>query len=152
MRPCDNQAVESQFGLVVWIVGVLGIVAAFWSLTGVGKAWDEFGKRGLLMDRDGLRGPAAGSAAALRERDDEIRQMLEASNARRIRRGDEPLDVDAELARLTAAPQIDAELRAEIRDMVDARNARRARQGKPPLDVEAEIEREIAGLQGLPTG
>ena len=35
------------------------------------------------MDPDGPRGPSAGSAAALLERDTEIRQMLEARNARR---------------------------------------------------------------------
>ena len=90
----------------------------------------------------------ASSAAALRERDEEIRQMLEARNSRRVRRGEQPLDVDEELAKLTA-PQIDPELRAEIRDLVIARNYRRARAGKPPLDVEAEIEREIAELGNL---
>ena len=74
--------------------------------------------------------------------------MLEARNARRRRRGEPELDIDAELSRLTA-PAIDGELRAEIRDLVIARNHRRARQGKPPLDVEAEIERQIAALSGL---
>ena len=78
----------------------------------------------------------------------EIRQLLEARNARRRRRGERELDVDSELARLTG-PQIDAGLRAEIRDLVIARNARRARRGHPPLDVEAEIEREITGLSGI---
>ena len=74
--------------------------------------------------------------------------MLEARNARRARRGEPPLDVDEEFARLTA-PLIDPELRGEIRDLVIARNKRRERLGKPPLDVEAEIEREIAGLTDL---
>ena len=82
------------------------------------------------------------------ERDTEIRQLLEARNARRLRRGEQPLDVEQELARLTA-PRIDGALRAEIRDLVIARNHRRARKGQPPLDVDAEIEREIAGLSGL---
>jgi hypothetical protein len=74
--------------------------------------------------------------------------MLEARNARRARRGEAPLDVDAELARLTA-PHVDPELRQEIRDLVKARNYRRTRAGKPPLDVEAEVEREIARLGEL---
>ena len=74
--------------------------------------------------------------------------MLEARNARRRRRGEPDLDVEAELARLTA-PAVDDELRSEIRDLVIARNHRRARQGKPPLDVEAEIERQIAALNDL---
>ena len=59
-----------------------------------------------------------------------------------------PVDVEEELARLTA-PKIDAGLRAEIRDLVIARNHRRTRAGKPPLDVEAEIEREISKLSNL---
>ena len=76
--------------------------------------------------------------------------MLDARNALRVRRGEEPVDVEQELRRLTAAkPQIDPELREEIRQLVEARNYRRARAGKPPLDVEAEIEREISELGGV---
>ena len=82
------------------------------------------------------------------ERDTEIRQMLEARNARRLRRGEPPLDIELELRRLTA-PQIDAELRSEIRDLVVARNTRRVRRGRPPLDVESEVERQIAELGQL---
>ena len=74
--------------------------------------------------------------------------MLEARNARRQRRGEEPVDVDQELSRLTA-PQMDPELRQEIRDLVQARNYRRVRAGKPPLDVDAEVEREIKRLGEL---
>ena len=139
---------QDAFGTVLWVVAAVGIVAAFVTLAGSGKTWTEFGKNRLLMDDDGGRGAPRGSAAALLERDLEIRQMLEARNARRLRRGEPPLDVEAELSRLTA-PHIDSELRSEIRDLVIARNARRARAGKPPLDVDAEIEREIAGLAGL---
>ena len=79
------------------------------------------------------------------ERDEEIRQMLQARNARRIRQGREPLDVEAELAAL-ARPAIDPGLAGEIRDLVLARNARRARQGKEPLDVEAEVARRLRDL------
>ena len=71
--------------------------------------------------------------------------MLEARNARKRRRGEPEIDVEAELARLTA-PVIDDELRQEIRDLVIARNHRRARRGEPPLDVEAEVARQIAAL------
>jgi hypothetical protein len=88
------------------------------------------------------------SPAASAERDDEIRQMLRARNARHRRRGEPEVDVEAELVRLTAAvaPAIDDELRGEIRDLVVARNLRRARRGQPPLDVEAEVAREVARL------
>src|ERR1700742_1317130 len=102
----------------------------------------------MLLDRDLAAGPKSGSAAALLERDTEIRQLLEARNARRARRGEPPIHVEAEVRRLTA-PQIDSELRSEIRDLVIARNHRRARRGLPALDVEAEIEREIAELGSL---
>ncbi len=139
---------HAAFATVIWIVCGLGLIAAFAGLILSGKTWEEYGKDHLLMERDAARGPAAGSAAALLERDSEIRQMLEARNARRLRRGEEPIDIEQELARLTA-PQIDPELRSEIRDLVIARNHRRARAGKPPLDVEAEIEREIADLRDL---
>jgi hypothetical protein len=140
--------VQAAFGTVLWIVCAVGIVFALAALVTSRKTWDEYGKSRLLLDRELSSAPRPGSAAALVERDVEIRQMLEARNARRLRRGEPPLDVELELKRLTA-PQIDAELRSEIRDLVVARNHRRARQGKPPLDVEREVEREIGELGGL---
>ena len=139
---------HAAFGTVVWIVCIFGIVAAFASLVLNRKTWEEYGKNRLTSDRELGDAPKSGSAAALLERDTEIRQLLEARNARRARRGEPPIDVEEELKRLTA-PQIDAELREEIRTLVIARNHRRARTGKPPLDVEAEIDREIAGLHGV---
>jgi hypothetical protein len=140
--------VHAAFGTVVWIVCIFAVLAAFASLVLNRKTWEEYGKNRLTSDRE-LDGPAKpGSAAALLERDTEIRQLLEARNARRARRGEPPIDVEEELKRLTA-PHVDAELREEIRTLVIARNHRRQRKGKPPLDVEAEIEREIAGLPGI---
>jgi hypothetical protein len=139
---------QAQFGTVLWIVCGCGIIAALASLISSGKNWEEYGKSRLLMESDFLRGPRPGSAASILERDTEIRELLEARNLRRARRGEAPIDVESELKRLTA-PSIDAELRGEIRDLVIARNVRRARAGKPPLDVESEIEREIAGLSSL---
>ncbi len=138
---------QQAFAVVIWVVCGLGIVIALVLLALSGRTWSEFGRNTLLMERhDGLsRG--APSAAAIAERDTEIRQLLEARNARRARRGEAPIDVEAELARLTA-PAIDGELRQEIRDLVIARNHRRARRGEPPLDVESEVAREIAALSG----
>jgi hypothetical protein len=140
--------VHDAFATVIWIVCGLGLVAACAGLIFSGKTWEEYGQDHLLMEGDISHGPKPGSAAAVLERDSEIRQMLEARNARRLRRGEEPIDIEQELARLTA-PQIDPELRGEIRDLVLARNHRRARAGKAPLDVEAEIERQIASLRDL---
>jgi hypothetical protein len=147
--------VQEAFGTVLWIVCGVAAVVAIVLLARSGKAWDEYGKRGMVMDHDAPPGPARGSPAADAEREAEIREMLAARNARRQRRGEAPVDVEHELTRLTApeatpAPKIDPALREEIRQLVLARNERRARAGQPPLDVEAEIEREIDDFgQGL---
>ncbi len=81
--------------------------------------------------------------------------MLEAKSERRRRRGEAPLDVEAETQRLLAAAEqprgqeaIDAELQAEVRQLVVARNERRMREGLEPLDVETETERQLADLIG----
>jgi hypothetical protein len=139
--------VQDAFGTVIWIVCGLGIVIALVALVMSGRTWQDYGRGGLTMDSESR---SAGRArGGMSERDDEIRQMLEARNARRRRRGEAPINVDAELAHLTAASNVDAELKEEIRQLVIARNHRRARAGKPPLDVDAEVEREIVDLQGL---
>ena len=75
-------------------------------------------------------------------RDEEIAQMLAATNARRAAHGRPPLA----LADLRAAP--DPELRgrgARVR-----RGPQRApgRARPPPLDVEAEVERRLSGQDG----
>jgi hypothetical protein len=139
--------VQSAFGTVVWVVCGVGIVGALAAVMLSGRTWEEYGKNHLTLDTESRQAPQ-GSAAAQLERDLEIRQLLEARNARRRRRGEPEVDIDQELAKLSA-PAIDPELRQEIHDLVVARNHRRTRQGKPPLDVEAEIEREIASLHGL---
>ncbi len=139
---------QAAFGTVIWIVCGVALLFAIAALVTGAKTWEEFGKSRLLLDGDASSAPRPGSSAALLERDDEIRQMLQARNARRLRRGESPVDIEDELRRLTA-PQIDAELRSEIRQLVIARNHRRARQGKAPLDVESEIEREISSLGSL---
>jgi hypothetical protein len=143
--------VQAAFGTVLWVVCGLGIVVALVALVSTGRTWDEYGKHHLLMDSDVLNRTTPyppTSSAALLERDTEIRQLLEARNARRLRRGEAPIDVELELGRLTA-PAIDDGLRGEIRELVIARNHRRARAGKPPLDVEAEIAREIDSLSDV---
>lgn len=139
---------QEAFGIVIFaVVGVAAVVAIGTFFTS-GKAYDQIGRGGLSL-RDGSDRPAhepiASGAAALAERDDEIRQMLTARNARRERRGDPPLDIEAELAQLTR-PVADPALVAEVRQLVEARNHRRERQDKPPLDVEAEVERQLRDL------
>jgi hypothetical protein len=133
---------------VIWVVCIGAVVIGLLALVTTRKTWEDFGKDRLLLDNEAVRDPSSGSSAARHERDEEIRQMLEARNARRIRRGEAPVDIERELSRLSA-PAIDPQLREEIRDLVKARNYRRARAGKQPLDVEAEIEREIAQFGDL---
>ncbi len=141
---------HSAFNIVIWVVCVLAVLIAIGALIASRKTWEDFGKGKLVMDGDSARDSRHGSGMAVAERDTEIRQMLEARNERRARRGEPPIDIEQELARLTTtAPAIDPALREEIRQLVVARNHRRVRAGKPPLDVEAEIEREIDGLTGL---
>jgi hypothetical protein len=139
--------VHGAFGTVIWVVCIAAVVIAVLALLFNRRTWEDFGKDHLLMDSEAPPTHQRGSAA-LDERDEEIRQMLEARNSRRRRRGEQPLDVERELSRLTAV-QVDPELRQEIRDLVKARNYRRVRAGKPPLDVEAEVERQISRLGEL---
>jgi hypothetical protein len=141
---------HSAFNVVIWVVCVLAVLIAFGALIFGRKNWEGYGKGQLVMDRDSSANSRPRTGTAVDEREIEIRQLLEARNERRARRGEPPVDVDQELARLTApATAIDPALREEIRQLVVARNHRRARAGKPPLDVEAEIEREISELSGL---
>jgi hypothetical protein len=141
-------AVHAAFGTVIWVVCIAAVVVGLVALLFSRGTWEDYGKHGLLMDSEASQAPDGGSGASLRERDEEIRQMLEARNARRVRRGEEPVDVEQELSRLTA-PRVDPGLRAEIRDLVRARNYRRTRAGKPPLDIDAEVEWEISRLTEL---
>jgi hypothetical protein len=142
------QAVHGAFGTVIWVVCIAAVVIALLALIASRGTWEDFGKDGLLLDSETQRAPSPAGGGSIHERDEEIRQMLEARNARRVRRGEPPVDVEEELSRLTA-PAIDPELREEIRAHVKARNYRRTRAGKPPLDVEAEVERQIARLGEL---
>jgi hypothetical protein len=145
-------AVNVTFNTVLWVVCIAAVVIGAVALFSTSKTWQDFGKDRLMLDSDIRGGPAGHVRSAGAEppgvREEEIRQMLEARNARRVRRGEQPLDVEEELGRLTR-PRIDPALRGEIRDLVVARNYRRARAGKPALDIEAEVERQIAELGDL---
>jgi len=137
---------QDAFGIVLVVVVILAAIVAIGTIAGFGRAYDQIGRGGLSLG-DGSDRPAreVTMAMAAGERDEEIRQMLQARNARRLRQGKEPLDMEAEMAALTR-PAIDPALAGEIRDLVVARNARRARQGKEPLDVEAEVARRLRDL------
>ena len=129
--------------MILIAVSVLAVIAAAVSYWGSGGIYSKLGSSDLEMRREE---PVATPAEA----QEEIRQMLEAKSRRREARGEAPLDIEAELATLSAgAPGgHDAALREEVRQLVVARNERRLRQGKEPLDVEAEVERQLRDLGG----
>jgi len=124
----------------------------------VGGGWETMGGGPFAILDDRPHKSAGGDAArpidpAIQAA--EVRQMLEAKSQRRQRRGEAPLDVEAETERLLAgaeqprgAEAIDAELRTEVRQLVVVRNERRLREGLEPLEVEAETERQLADFIG----
>jgi hypothetical protein len=143
---------SDAFPIVIIGVSLLAIVIAVVATFASGGSeglYERIGRGGLSMDHDeGTAGPPPGSPAAQAEADEEIRQLVEAKSNRRVARGEAPLDVDAEIAKLTqAAPSpVDEALRDEVRQLVIARNERRVRQGKEPVDVDAEVERQLRDL------
>jgi hypothetical protein len=135
------------FPIVIIGISLLAIVIAVIASIASGGLYERIGRGGMSMDgHEQQRGPRPGSPAAQAEADEEIRQMMEAKSARRVARGEAPLDVDAEIASLTAPAPADAGLRDEVRQLVIARNARRLRQGKEPLEVEQEVDRQLKDL------
>jgi hypothetical protein len=140
--------VQEAFGIVIFVVVGLAIVAAIFTAVGSGALYKQIGRGGMSLDRDDDHARPMAPMASRAVADEEIRQMLTAKNARRAARGQEPLDVEEELARLKAPAGIDPALEAEIRSLVIARNARRERQGKPPLDVEDEVRRQVEEFGG----
>lgn len=140
-------------GTVVGLITLVTLPVAATAFARSGPVWRSIGRGPLAIDEDPP--PRRVAQGGLVDRDlqaAEARQMLEAKSYRRQRRGESPLDVDAEVARLLDAPKRspspDTELREEVRRLVVARNERRLRQGQPALDVEAETERQLADFVG----
>jgi hypothetical protein len=127
---------EDAFAIVLFVVVAVAAIAAVWALMTSSSSYEQIGSGGLITT------PQETSTAA--ERETEIRQMLEARNARRAARGESAHDIDAELRALTGTE--DPELREEVRSMVEATNRRRIARGDEPLDVEAEIDRRLREL------
>ena len=143
---------QEALGIVIFVVVGVSVVIAVISLFGRSRLYDDIGRGGLSIgeDRD-LRPRAEPPPVSAAEREEDIRQMLEARNARRAAQGRPTVDVDEELAELTGAggaASTDPEILEEVRQLVEARNARRIARGQEPLDVEAEIERQLRDLPG----
>jgi hypothetical protein len=144
--------------LIVITIAVVPIAAIAFAVSG--KSLKTLGKGQWAIERElppsrGLTNSQAAAPLPRHVREAEIRQMVEAKSYRRQARGDEPLDIDAEVERLLSETEtapgagIDRELREEVRQLVLARNERRMRRGEQPLDVGAEIERQLRSLEGL---
>lgn len=148
--------------LVVAIVALCGLIVVIGMLRG-SSLYDRIGQDGPFPAPTPGPQPRPGTLAARTERDLEIRQMLQARNDRRVRNGQAPLDLDAELSRLLADPagaaggepdghsaedlaRHDPELVEELRQLAHARNQRRLRRGEEPLDVGAEVRRALSEL------
>lgn len=142
-------SVQEAFGIVLFVVVGVSIAAALYAAAGSGALYRQIGRGGLMLDRDDDHVRPTAPAVSRAVADEEIRQMLAARNTRRAARGEAPLDVEDELARLTSAPAaFDPQLEGEVRSLVVARNARLVRQGKEPLDVESEVRRQLDELGG----
>jgi hypothetical protein len=143
---------EATFAIVLFVVAGAAIAFAVYTLGGWGDNWSHIGKGGLSMDEPvNVPGPAPGSPAARAEAEAEVRQMVQAKSDRRIARGEEPLDVEAEVLALIGTSggggaSDDPQLREEVRQLVEARNHRRMKKGEDPLDVDAEVERQLREL------
>jgi hypothetical protein len=152
MSPTGKCAVVLLFtGIAAPIAGVL--------LRRVAGGWDSIGKGPFAIEQQlplprYVSGPAQPVDPAIQAA--EVRQMLVAKSERQKRRGEAPIDVDAEATRLLvpaaevpgAGRRQNAELRAEVRQLVVTRNERRMGKGLEPLDVEAETERQLADFVG----
>ena len=87
---------EDAFLPVVIGVSLLAVIAAAIALATSSGAYDRIGSGGLSGDED--RPPAPNRSRRPRAAE-EVRQLVEARNARRVARGEPPLDVDAEVSK-----------------------------------------------------
>jgi hypothetical protein len=148
-----------ESGYVLAAITLLIVPIAAISFIRSAGAWREIGKGrfGVMNSMPPPRMAQPSPEIDLAIQAAEARQMIEAKSYRRLQRGEEPLDVEAEVAELLGPDlngkprkrNLDEKLRAEVRDLVVARNERRMRRGLEPLDVEAEVERQVADFIGL---
>jgi hypothetical protein len=144
-----------DFGTVLVLIVLLALPIAAVLFVGAFGLLEQLGQGGLSVD-DGPLPPAPPlhTPAGRMEREEEIRQLVQARHDRQRARGEQPVDVEREVTRLLAIDpdagpaqeRQDAALREEVRQLVVARNERRLARGEPPLEVEAEIERQLRSI------
>jgi hypothetical protein len=157
-------AIALDFNTVIWIVVLVVAPIAAVLFAGAFGLLEQLGRGDLAIEEPpppsrGVGGPRPGGPLARAEREAEIRQLVQALHDRQAGRGEEPVDVEAEVGRLMALdPEVDPDaaagegasqdeaLRLEVRQLVIARNERRMARGEAPLDVEAEVERQLRDL------
>jgi hypothetical protein len=150
--------VTQKGAILLAITGIAAPIAGFWFARSA-EAWRSLGRGPFAIEPEAPASNRHGGAPVPVDpaiQAAEVRQMLEAKAARQRRRGERPMDIEAETARLleTAAwrpspdERMEAELRAEVRQLVVARNERRRRHGLDPLDIEEETDRQLADFVG----
>jgi hypothetical protein len=140
-----------EFGTLLWLIVLATLPIAAVLFAGAFGLLDRLGEGGLSINDRLPSGPAPPpqTPAGRMEREQEIRQLVQARHDRQVARGEQPIDVEAEVRRLLEIAPVPAghdersALREEVRQLVVARNERRAARGQPPLDVDAEIERQL---------
>jgi len=88
----DDQPMDDAFIVVVIGVSLLAFVIAAIVLATSGGSYDEIGRGGISVEEPPARETYADVVA-------EVRELVELGNARRVARGEPPLDVDAEVSR-----------------------------------------------------
>ena len=88
----DHGGVDDAFIAVVVLVSVVALVIAVVALATSGGAYEQIGRGGLADETPQGRETYADVVA-------EVRAHVEVRNARRVARGEAPLDVEAEVAR-----------------------------------------------------
>jgi hypothetical protein len=145
-------AVTNGEVILIIFFATLPLAALAFALSG--KALRQIGRGQFAIDSDKVAESGSGGASSREVREAEIRQFLQAKAFRQRERGQEPLDVDAELEKILAEEagsdlRADPQLVEEVRQIVVARNERRQRRGEEPLDVETEIERQLRDLEDV---
>lgn len=149
--------IDIQTGWVLAALTLFVFPVAATAFACSGPAWQSIGKGGRFGIIHTMPPPRLSRSPAPVDRAEqaaETRQMLEAKSYLRSRRGEAPLEIEAEMSRLlalkaAAEPSLDEKLRAEVRELVIARNERRMSRGEAPLDVDAETKRQCADFIGL---
>jgi hypothetical protein len=83
---------DDAFLVVVIAVSLIAFVIAAFALATSGGSYDEIGRGGIASDEP-VRPETYADVAA------EVRELVELQNARRVARGEPPLDVDEEVSK-----------------------------------------------------